>query len=563
MQTLKVIAILIIIGFLFIRNAQSQTRQYNESYTYTVLVDNFSGTSLDRTKWRVENAYKRDLGLLKDTPATLRVQNDNLELTMISCPNCTAGSYQGNYAGAEVVSLIPFQNGIFECRAKYAQGAGSWPSFWMIGGDGAPCPPSGYANEIDIAENFNGGISSILEHNIHHYHPSTDCVNSVYHPVDHVNYSFNANNLYHVFKCIRTPTKISYYVDGNLKHEISNTGQICSATGKIWFPEFNLNVFLSQQISQPHNILGQEISPVTPQTSYFDYAKVKQFFLSPEITLSSNIICSSGTALMDVATEATNITWALTPSNLFNGATTGTGKSVVITAASTAQGKGKITYSFNMSNDQANPKEIYTATKDIWIKGPDPSEMTFDVYKSNGVRATKVGNTFLMCANTTYQIYIMNSGPVPLSNYTWTIPSAWTRNYTSQNIISIYTNSSPGGQVIVTATNTASGCNNTIQPITGYMGSTTNCGTYLMAFTPNPSTSESSLVLSADGEKIVDENTQWEFEVYDQQQTLKVKSAQIKGNQSKINTSNWKDGIYLVRVKIGDELISEKLVVKH
>jgi len=202
MQTLKVIAILIINGFLFIGNAQSQTRQYNESYTYTVFVDNFSGTSLDRTKWRVENAYKRDLGLLKDTPATLRVQNDNLELTMISCPNCTAGSYQGNYAGAEVVSLIPFQNGIFECRAKYAQGAGSWPAFWMIGGDGTPCPPGGYANEIDIAENFNGGISNILEHNIHHYHPPTDCDNSIHHPVDHVNYSFNANNLYHVFKCI-------------------------------------------------------------------------------------------------------------------------------------------------------------------------------------------------------------------------------------------------------------------------------------------------------------------------------------------------------------------------
>ncbi|MEI8114841.1 MAG: T9SS type A sorting domain-containing protein [Bacteroidia bacterium] len=261
---------------------------------------------------------------------------------------------------------------------------------------------------------------------------------------------------------------------------------------------------------------------------------------------------------MDVASNATNITWALTPSTLFNGATTGTGKNVNIIPSSAYQGKGKITYTFSMPSG-----ETFTANKEIWIKGPDASEMTFDVYKSNGVRAMQVGNTFLLCPNTTYQIYIMNSGSVPLSNYIWTIPSAWTRNYTSQNIISIYTNSSPGGQVIVTATNTASGCNNTIQPITGYMGSTTNCGTYLMAFTPNPSTSESSLVLSADGEKIVDENTQWEFEVYDQQQTLKVKSAQIKGNQSKINTSNWKDGIYLVRVKIGDELISEKLVVKH
>ena len=216
-----------------------------------------------------------------------------------------------------------------------------------------------------------------------------------------------------------------------------------------------------------------------------------------------------------------------------------------------------------MSTDITNPKETYTSSKDIWIKAPDATEVSFDVYKSNGVRATKVGNTFLMCPNTTYQIYIMNSGPVPLSNYTWTIPSAWTRNYTSQNIISINTNSAPGGQVIVTATNTASGCNNTIQPVTGYMGSTTNCGTYLMAFTPNPSTSETTLELSADGEKTVDDNSQWELEVYDQQQGLKEKNAKIKGKQTKINTSNWKDGIYFVRVLINDELISDKLVVKH
>ncbi len=230
MQTLKVIAILIIICFFFIGNAKSQSRQYNESYTYTVFVDNFIGTSLDRTKWRVENAYKRGIGLLKDIPATLRVQNDNLELTMVSCPNCTAGSYQGNYAGAEVASLVPFPYGIFECRAKYAQGDGSWPAFWMIGGDGTPCPPGSYANEIDIAENFCGGIGDYLEHNIHHYHPTSDCAHSEFHTVDHIKYSFNANNSYHVFKCIRTPTKISYYVDGNLKHEILNTGQICSVT---------------------------------------------------------------------------------------------------------------------------------------------------------------------------------------------------------------------------------------------------------------------------------------------------------------------------------------------
>jgi hypothetical protein len=130
-------------------------------------------------------------------------------------------------------------------------------------------------------------------------------------------------------------------------------------------------------------------------------------------------------------------------------------------------------------------------------------------------------------------------------------------------MISVNTNSSPGGPVSVSATNTASGCNNTIQIITGYMGSSYSCGRYFMTFTPNPAIGETTLELSADGDKILTENTEWEFEVYDQQQGLKEKRTKVKGKQTKINTSGWKDGIYIVRALIGEDLISDKLVIKH
>lgn len=357
---------------------------------------------------------------------------------------------------------------------------------------------------------------------------------------------------FHVYKCIWTPDKIDFYMDNVLKFTIPYSYD------PQHFPRnYPMRVKLSQQVA----CLDCAI-PTAPQTSSFDYIKVKQFFLAPEISLSSNIICSSGTATMDVSPDATNITWQLTPSNLFSGLTSGTGK-VVNIIPSSIQGKGKITYTFNISSDQASPKEIYTAEKDIWIKGPDASETSFDVYRSDGVRATQAGSTFLMCPNTTYHIYAMNGGPVPLSNYTWTVPSAWTRNYTSGNMISVYTNSSPGGPVTVNATNTASGCNNTVQVITGYLGSNYSCGSYSMALTPNPSTSETSIVLSADGEKVVNENTSWDLEVYDQQQGLKEKKTKIKGKQANINTSGWKEGIYIVRTIIDGNVISDKLVVKH
>ena len=119
---------------------------WDEKYAETIFIDDFLGTTLNTDKWRVSK-FKRDIGLLIDSSATIKVNNGKLELTMISCPNCKVTdsngiNYYGNYAGGEVFSKVPpFQYGIFECRAKYATNLGSWPAFWIIGGDGTPCPP--------------------------------------------------------------------------------------------------------------------------------------------------------------------------------------------------------------------------------------------------------------------------------------------------------------------------------------------------------------------------------------------------------------------------------------
>ena len=124
----------------------------------------------------------------------------------------------------------------------------------------------------------------------------------------------NFDNNFHHFKCVWSPDKIDYYVDGVLTHQVLNSGQE-------WYPNLFLNIILSQQVLDP---LG---AVVVPQTTFFDYVRVKQFFLAPEITLSSNIICSSGTASMNVDPAATNITWALSPGYLFNGNIAGMGTS--------------------------------------------------------------------------------------------------------------------------------------------------------------------------------------------------------------------------------------------
>ena len=459
---------------------------------------------------------------------------------MIYSPNYTSGGYTGDYVGGEIISKLPFQYGSFECGAIFAHQNASQPAFWLFGGDGLPCPPGGYINEIDIAELLCEDPSLSIDHVIHKYYPPADCSGSVGVEKDkHEYFGMSFDNNFHLFKCVWTPDKIDYYVDGVQTHQVVNSGQE-------WFPNLHLELRLSQQILDPIGAV------ITPQTSYFDYVRVKQFFLAPVIT-SPNSICSTGIATMDVDPLATNISWQLTPSYLFT-TSTGSGKTVNIVSASGAIGVGKITYTFQISG------ETFTAYKDFNV-GPPISYIDFTVYRSDGVLATKGGSTWLMCANTTYHIYMNNHSSVQLSNYIWKTPTGWYQNYTYQNMISVNTNSSPGGPVEISAY--VNDCNGNYNIATTYMGTNYSCGAYFMAFTPNPATEQTTIELSADGEKMVNDKTEWEMEVYDNMQSLKEKKIQIKGNQTKLNTTNWKDGVYIVRAKIGEEIISEKLLIKH
>jgi hypothetical protein len=84
-----------------------------------------------------------------------------------------------------------------------------------------------------------------------------------------------------------------------------------------------------------------------------------------------------------------------------------------------------------------------------------------------------------------------------------------------------------------------------------------------LVITPNPTESESTIAIYNESGTIMDLAEEWELEVYDQQQGLKEKKTKLRGNQTKIDTANWNNGVYIVRAIVGEEVISEKLVVKH
>jgi hypothetical protein len=100
----------------------------------------------------------------------------------------------------------------------------------------------------------------------------------------------------------------------------------------------------------------------------------------------------------------------------------------------------------------------------------------------------------------------------------------------------------------------------------------TSCG-YSLAISPNPTTDEATVAIentteggellkSASTETTFDENSEWDIEVYDSMQSLKLKKQKLKGHSTSINTQSWKEDVYMVRVKYKDEILTGKLVVK-
>ena len=91
-----------------------------------------------------------------------------------------------------------------------------------------------------------------------------------------------------------------------------------------------------------------------------------------------------------------------------------------------------------------------------------------------------------------------------------------------------------------------------------------SCGRYYLLFTPNPTSGETTLSIETNSsEKTFDETAQWDLEVYSETQLLKTKQTNLRGQSAKIQTAGWKDGVYLVRVKYNDEILTGRLVVKR
>lgn len=256
---------------------------------------------------------------------------------------------------------------------------------------------------------------------------------------------------------------------------------------------------------------------------------------------------------MNVDQAATNISWSLSPTSLFTGATSGTGNNASFNVSSSASGEGTITYSFEMPGG-----ETFTAEESFWAGRPGtpltiPSgyptlEMALGAYqpisifKSPGAYG---GNINWWCTGS-----IEIDGASNANTCTFEATDLGIGNFyvTTQNTCG--TSPTGGGAV-----NVVSG----------------GGGQMMLVISPNPACNEVSITIESEleeeitlmsNETILDTNIEWNLEIYDNLQSLKLKKKKLKGKSTVIETHGWKEGIYLVRAKYKEEILQGKLMVK-
>lgn len=181
---------------------------------------------------------------------------------------------------------------------------------------------------------------------------------------------------------------------------------------------------------------------------------------------------------------------------------------------------------------------------EVWAGAPVITFISGPTYTPNNEWATYYAqpNNSLMGATDYFWAISPPNGNV-IYDYGWTADIAFYNSGDYQLVVRAFNNQCGWGDYAITG-------------ITVY-------DSQYLSFSPNPTTDETTLSIeNTSTEATFDEATAWEMEIYDPLQNLKEKKTNLKGKEYKLYTSEWKEGIYIVRVKCKDKILTGKLVVK-
>lgn len=262
------------------------------------------------------------------------------------------------------------------------------------------------------------------------------------------------------------------------------------------------------------------------------------FTVDFNITISgADIVCPSGTtySVVNLPSGAT-VSWSCTSIGYSLAINPTTGFAY---ATNSNPGQGTISAVIHTTYG-----DITLPAKTVWVGVPV-------IRNVSGPRYNQVGASAIYSATV--------DGINVTSSYNWSLTPGIFNNYFNPGGLNCYVTWYRAGEYVLTL-NTQNTCPGT--SATYYYPISVAAGRYL-SISPNPTTDETTLELVSNSKESLKEDIEWSLEIYDSMQRMKEKKTKIKDKQTKLNTASWKDGVYIIRVIIGDKTISEKLVVKH
>lgn len=200
--------------------------------------DEFGGTALDTTKWRLEDKGdgfgNQELQYYR--PENAEVRDGKLVIT------AKKESYGGNnYTSAKLFSKADWKYGKFEAKIKLPLGTGFWPAFWMMPADSVYGVWAA-SGEIDIME-AKGRLPGVASGTLHY---GAAWPNNKYTGKEYTFPAGQTIDQFHTYTLEWEPGEIRWYIDGNL-YQTQNNWSSTGADGeeKLAFPApFDQNFYL-------------------------------------------------------------------------------------------------------------------------------------------------------------------------------------------------------------------------------------------------------------------------------------------------------------------------------
>jgi beta-glucanase (GH16 family) len=208
MKNILLVVILSILSFCLLAQRAAQGPMSGKKFSPQKLgyhlswEDNFNGSQLDTTKWKVRGIGKRRLDWVNKE--AVRVEDGCLKLYALQKGDTLMSGAVGTQ------DLFMSKYGYYECRAQLQKSPGVWGAFWIQskqisqGED-----PAVYGAEIDIMEFFKKLGTDIVSHNVHWaYGPHQQSTHGMQ------SYLKGVSEGFHTFALEWLPDKYIFYVDG-------------------------------------------------------------------------------------------------------------------------------------------------------------------------------------------------------------------------------------------------------------------------------------------------------------------------------------------------------------